>query len=229
MPDAIFFAILACACVVQAIRLGGWGWLLLWPGFAFGFLAIVYLVGGVWMFGKRADGTIDRRWGLISLPARALLLAIWHLRNRFAQADAINEIVPGLHLGRRPLRLPAGCELIVDLAGELPAVPEIRGTAGYRSFCVLDRSIGDDASFVELVRLLAADPRPKLVHCAQGHGRSAQVVIAMLVATGRAPDVAAATAQVRSRRPGISLTRSQAAQLLRCEPTLKEMAARPAA
>lgn len=178
--------------------------------------------GGVRMFGKSASGTMDGCLGWISLPARTTLLGIWHLRNCFGRANAMSEIGHGLYLGRRPLRVPEGCEVVIDLAGELPAADSVRSHEGYRSFSVLDRSVCDDDEFLELVRALASDPRPKLVHCAQGYGRSAEVVVALLVAMGQVPTIDAAIEMVRSRRPGIRLTRSQLAQLRRCEPALRE-------
>jgi protein-tyrosine phosphatase len=50
---------------------------------------------------------------------------------------------------------------------------------------------------------------PVYVHCALGHGRSATVVVAYLVATGRAATVQEGLASLRSKRPGVSLLAPQ--------------------
>lgn len=44
-----------------------------------------------------------------------------------------------------------------------------------------------------------------LVHCAQGHGRSAVVVAAWLLLKGRAQDPEEALIQIKAARPGVRL------------------------
>jgi len=49
---------------------------------------------------------------------------------------------------------------------------------------------------------------PVYVHYALGHGRSATVVVAYLLATGQAATAEEGLALVRQKRPGVGLTRS---------------------
>lgn len=56
--------------------------------------------------------------------------------------------------------------------------------------------------------------RPVLVHCAHGHGRSATVLAAILIADGRAAGVAEAEALMQAQRPRVRLNRRQRAALL---------------
>lgn len=47
--------------------------------------------------------------------------------------------------------------------------------------------------------------RPILVHCAHGHGRSATVLCAILIAEGRARGVDEAEAMLKAERPRVRL------------------------
>ena len=51
--------------------------------------------------------------------------------------------------------------------------------------------------------------RPVLVHCAHGHGRSATVLAAILIAEGRVQGVAEAEALMKKERPWVRLNRRQ--------------------
>lgn len=55
--------------------------------------------------------------------------------------------------------------------------------------------------------------RPVLVHCAHGHGRSATVLGAILIAEGLAESAADAEALMKARRPRVRLNRRQKAAL----------------
>lgn len=55
--------------------------------------------------------------------------------------------------------------------------------------------------------------RPVLVHCAHGHGRSATVLGAILIAEGLAEGAADAEALMKAQRPRVRLNRRQKAAL----------------
>ena len=59
----------------------------------------------------------------------------------------------------------------------------------------------------------AAAGRAVLVHCAHGHGRSATVLGAILIAQGLAPGAAEAEALMKVQRPRVRLNRRQKAAL----------------
>ena len=69
--------------------------------------------------------------------------------------------------------------------------------------------------FKELVNEVARLPRPVYVHCAEGHGRSATVVAALLLLTEQVSTVEEAISNVRQARPGVGLNRQQIALLRR--------------
>ncbi|HJW70804.1 MAG TPA: protein-tyrosine phosphatase family protein, partial [Candidatus Binatia bacterium] len=82
---------------------------------------------------------------------------------------------------------------------------------------------GSAPAFVELVRELRDVTGVVLVHCDSGRGRAPTMAAAMLVARGLAPDVDAALALVRERRPVSSPTRVDVAFLRAVSPALHDL------
>ena len=58
MKYAFFFLIIAAQFFVEAALLGGYFWVLAWPGFSFGLVALAYLGLGPGVFGKQASGSL---------------------------------------------------------------------------------------------------------------------------------------------------------------------------
>jgi protein-tyrosine phosphatase len=151
-------------------------------------------------------------WAIVLLlPYLAVSWLTWYASRWFTRSRTYDEVVPGVFLGRRPYRreLPPGVATVIDLTAEFPVA---RGVAvGRRYVCVptLDRMATPDAPLARLVASATDWNGPVYVHCASGHGRSAALVIALLVARGSAPDVMTAEAMVRRARPHIRLAPSQ--------------------
>jgi protein-tyrosine phosphatase len=74
---------------------------------------------------------------------------------------------------------------------------------------MLDGTASDEGQLRELLDTLAALNGGVYVHCAQGHGRSAMVVAAMLIRRRIAVDVDDAEMIIRSVRPGARLNTGQ--------------------
>ena len=222
---AILLSLIAGMFGILAVSSHSNGWrqlLFAWTAVAFAIVAAGYAGLGTRVYMKQSDGRI--RW-----PGFALLLPYhfmnWISLQLFCVIDrraAIVEIVPNVYLGRRltdfdlrSVKIP--WRGVLDLTVECHESKGLRGVAEYRNVQVLDRT----APTVEQIRSSVAwiqDVRsrgPVLVHCAFGHGRSALVVIAFVAASGFAPDVEAARALVRSKRPGIRLNRDQVEALAR--------------
>jgi protein-tyrosine phosphatase len=156
---------------------------------------------------------------LVLAPYLLLTRALWHVQRLVSREDPANEIAPGLWLGRWPRRgareLPPDTGLIVDLAAELAVASDLRRSDGRRTFFALptlDASTPEDpVVFDRAVRAVAETlpSTPVYVHCALGHGRSALLVAAVLLARGAAASAEEAEARVQAVRPGVALNKAQ--------------------
>ena len=138
--------------------------------------------------------------------------------------DAPTQIVPGLWVGGRldARSFPAGVTHVVDLVAEYPAPRWARVLPGYRTLLVLDGGKPPAPErFVELAHELRDVTGGVLVHCDSGRGRAPTMAAAILVARGVAPDVHAAVALIRARRPVASPTRTDVAFLEAVAPRLR--------
>lgn len=209
--------------VVALLSLGGalshpWlplQFLLGWSALAFGLLSLAYAGAGARLLLKRADGSLA--WpGL-------LLFAPYHGWSRFTiglvrlkHRQAYHEIVPGLYLGRK-LRFHEGERLaraglthVLDLTAELQECLPFRRLT-YRVLPVLDMTGPSQGQLREAMEFLdeALAGGSVYVHCAVGHGRSATVVAAYLLWTGRATTPEEAVRQLKAIRPRVRLSPSQ--------------------
>jgi protein-tyrosine phosphatase len=211
MKYAVVFAVFGLYLAVIGFALGYWGWALLWPALSFVIVAAAYAGLGPTVFGKRPDGRLAGWAVALLLPYLVLTWALWRWLRRLGKEPCCHEVAPGLWLGRRPLpdEVPAGVDLVVDLTAEFP---EPRGVCDGRTYlCLptLDTLAPDERAFGELVRRVAGWPGTVYVHCASGHGRSATVAAAVLIARGLAGDVNEAEAMLRRARPGVRLKKAQ--------------------
>ncbi|MES1243858.1 MAG: phosphatase PAP2/dual specificity phosphatase family protein [Acidobacteriota bacterium] len=202
---AVAYLIPGAALSVAGPVLGGWGWLLLWPGGALVLVAMIYLLGDASLF-RKEDGRIPAPafWLLFPYLAGAWINSRLWTRRKPAPA----EIGGGVLLGRIPTRRErqaARARSLVDLAAELPVDRE--GVA-YRAAPMLDLlppTVEQIDDAVAAVEELAAE-RPTLLFCALGYGRGAIVSAACLMASGRAASVDEAISGVRRARPEVVFT-----------------------
>lgn len=202
----LFGVYLACT----AWAYGGLGRLLLWPAFSFSLVGAAYAGLGPGIFGKRTNGTLAW-WAMLALlPYLVLNWLVWFL-TRFTSEDCWNRVVPGIYLGRRAYarELPADISLVVDLTAEFPEPAGVRRGRTYLTLPTLDDCPPDENAFRELVAKVVAWPGSAYIHCALGHGRSATIVAAVLLARGLAQDINAAEQLLRQARPGIRLKSRQ--------------------
>ena len=204
VPRVVLFAAAGALFVVAAAYVGNWPRLLL----------------------KRADGR--RHWwswillwpyyGLVSLTLQLYCLA----KRRPAFTEVASDVWLSRRLSARELTSSGiAWVAIVDLAAEFRRIP--LSAAVYLSLPTLD---GNPPSVEQLQRGVKwidnhRSRGPVLVHCALGHGRSACVIIAWLVSSGRANDVPSALAMLQGIRPGVGLKPGQRKRL-------DEMLANPA-
>jgi hypothetical protein len=212
----LFFATSALVQLAVALRASGW-WAVLpgWLGLSLAQVAVAYLFAGPRVLGKRADGTLHPvawLWGLPFFALQELATVVRRLRRA---EPAWNEVAPGLYLGRRcqALELPPGTRWVVDLTAEFAEPRVVREGHTYRALPTLDGCAMDPGPFALLVEELRGTEGPVFVHCAVGHGRSATVLAAVLLARGLARDVDDAEQMMQRARPLVRLGRRQRALL----------------
>jgi protein-tyrosine phosphatase len=212
----VAFAAMSAALVYLAARHGGWAWLLAWPAVSFAIVAAGYLRLGPRVMGKTQLGDFSGWSRVLLLPFRAFVLLGWYAGRLIQPGPAHAEILPGVWLGRRVSagELPPGTSIVIDLTSEIAVPRRVRDQAR-RYICLptLDRGVPDVAA-----ARAALDEAAKVtrgggvyIHCAQGFGRSAALVAAMLIRSGACRNVDDAEARLKSLRPGVRLTRQQRA------------------
>jgi protein-tyrosine phosphatase len=151
---------------------------------------------------------------LLLAPYFLTTWVVWQLQ-RIGSEDAMNEVAPGLWVGRRPYahELPPGTRLVVDLTAEFPVHSGIREGTPFVCLPTLDGTAPSTSGLDPVLERIDDEDGPVYVHCAAGHGRSATVVAAMLIRRGLARDVDQARRLLREKRPGIRLNRAQRALL----------------
>lgn len=194
---------------------------------AFALVAGAYIGAGPGLLLKRPDGRRGLAawavlWPYLLLNEVALLLA-----RRVGREAPFIRVAPNLDLGRRltareARRLDPGWVAVLDLAAELAEAALLRAVPAYGSFPVLDATAPPPAQLAAAVAWLREQTRrgPVYLHCALGHGRSATVAAAYLLATGAAPTPEAALASLQAVRPGVALNPAQRGALHRYAATL---------
>jgi hypothetical protein len=200
--------------------------LLAWGATSLSVLAVLYVLArrGVHAAPILRVGPPAAALRVLLLPYR-LVQYVWiAVRREAAQEPAAHEVAPGLFLGGRMLPWERrvvralGVTAVLDLCAERPEAPTVRAIAGgrYVAAPTLDGGTLPDAVFDAAVERVVAWRRAGarvLVHCALGHGRSASVAAAVLVAAGDAPDAAAALGRLNGVRPNVGLHDVQRASL----------------
>jgi hypothetical protein len=206
--------------------LGWWALLLFYIAASFVFLAMAYGGFGARIFGKRTDGRLRPSSWIWLGPYHALNWVSLGLYRKLSREPAFVQVVPNLFFGRwltnreARERFPAGFVGVLDLAGELGEARQFRAVPRYRSFPLLDGTApGEDALRDAVDWLREVTPiGPVYVHCALGHGRSATIVIAYLLATGVVASASEGVRLLRSLRSGVRLGSRQVERLRGLEP-----------
>jgi len=211
---ALLAALLAFLGLVTAGPTNGVSFVALYPAVSLLLMAVAYAFGRPALLGKRSDG--GRDWFLRILLGPYLLLTrlsflLYKLPGRHTPAS---EVIPNLFLGRRltaaeAVRYPGA--VVIDLAAEFSKVLVLRQPDRYLSLPVLDATAPTEEQLNTAVRWIESHipDRPVFVHCALGHGRSASVVVAYLLQTGRVGSVRDGLRLLRQGRPGVGLSASQ--------------------
>lgn len=222
------FGLMAVAMLAMALR-GGWHLLLAWPALSLGAVSIAYLTNDASWFGKRSDGSRSLLATAVLLPYLVLAYAVWRLQISLSREPAISYVNRWLALSRR-LRaheIPDSVNGVCDLTCEFVDPRSVRTRRGYRCHPILDAGACTAAELVDLARRLPPlDGEMLLVHCANGHGRTAMFAAVWLLAHGFATTADDAITMLRNARPGIRL-RSRQRRLVEDAESLLTDDARP--
>jgi hypothetical protein len=162
------------------------------------------------MCGKKTNGKTSWFRLTVNLPWLLFSWVTWLLLACISREDAMNHVTgTNVSIARWPVfgvNL-SQFEVIVDLAAEFPRFYPFDGR--YRSTPNLDG--------VELVNFLTSNELTQatkiLVHCAQGHGRSAAFVALLLGRLGYAANAHDAIARIVQARPRANMSRNQRRQV----------------
>jgi hypothetical protein len=190
--------------------------------------AAACLVGLAGVYAGKEAGFEVEEWltSERSAPSSAARAVLWPYRaaavlvmglTRLGKEPAFDAVAPGLFLGCVPFQADreklraAGVSAVLNLCAEFRGprywpgvetlrVPLLDGTAP------TPRQL---RAAVDWVAGRRGEGKIVLIHCAQGHGRSATVAAACLCALGLADTPDAAVALVRAARPGARPSRRQ--------------------
>jgi predicted protein tyrosine phosphatase/membrane-associated phospholipid phosphatase len=201
------YALGGLALVALSVATWPYGAILLWPAVAVAIVAAGYFVLGPGIFRKHS-GRLPVSARIVMAP---VLVGQWlSLQYYKRQCRAWDVAAPRVWIGRRLSDAEAeaaareGVTAVVDLSGEFSeARPFLR--LDYRQLPVLDLTAPTPAQLTEVVAFIAERVEHGIVyvHCKIGYSRSAAVVGAWLLASGRAANVDEAIAHLRSVRPAI--------------------------
>lgn len=155
------------------------------------------------------------------LVANHLALSIYRL---VGKENLMDEIVPGLYLGSKPLLVDKnklekhGIRTVLDLTAEFHAARFIRKNFIYRCLPILDNLPPSLQQIQQVVPWIQANLKQGgvLIHCAYGHSRSATLLIAYLLRAHGPADghrVLDLIAAIRLKRPRVKLRSEQLAVL----------------
>jgi protein-tyrosine phosphatase len=196
---ALRYALLSLILAALAVLLQGWAWLLAWPAVAVLIVAAAYAGLGPVALQKHAGvSSLAVHWLTAPYRAGAALSRMYFLR----QVPPAVEVAEGVWLGSINAARDTQFAAVLDLCAEIPR--QAHAAARYHNLPLLDLlppNTAEIAQGVAAIEFLRAETTgPLLVHCALGFSRSATMVAAWLVHTGRASDIASAVAQISQCR-----------------------------
>ena len=183
--------------------------LLLWPAGALGAVAAGYLGFGPGIYGKHA-GRLP--WAAPWFLAPSLLGQYLSWRHYARHCQPWDEVVPGVLVGLQLRDAEAshavrevGVSAVLDLTAEFSEDAPFL-SVNYHNLPMLDLSAPSPAQVRAAIAFIdegTAAGGTVYVHCKAVYSRSAAVVGAWLLASGRAASVPAAIAMLRAARPSI--------------------------
>jgi protein-tyrosine phosphatase len=212
-----YYAMGSIALLIAAMATTPAGLFFLWPALSLGIVAFGYFRLGASIF-RKEDGRLP--WSTRIALAPVLLgqhLSLVYYRR---QCRAWDTVVPGVLIGRllsdaeAARAVQQGVAAVLDLTGEFTEATPFCAV-NYRNIPVLDLTAPTQEQLSEAVTVMAREIKngTVYVHCKIGYSRSAAVVGAFLLATGRAATAQDAIAMLRAVRPTL-VVREEAVKAL---------------
>lgn len=204
---AAFYALGCAAAIAVAAFAWPWGAVMVYAAVSLGGVSLGYAGIGPRIY-RKGEGRLPLSARLLLGP---VLLGHWlsflHYRRQCRPWDAVT---PNVWIGRalndREARqaIEAGVSAVVDLTSEFSEAAPLRALT-YRNIPVLDLTAPTPTQMREAVDFITDHARRGVVyvHCKAGYSRSAAVVGAYLVSSGRASGAEEAVARLRAVRPAL--------------------------
>jgi protein-tyrosine phosphatase len=179
---------------------------------------LAYATGRPEGFAKRMTG--NWKWNAaLSAPFLLLSALLLVLHKRTSRENPVDEIMPGLFLGRRMTGreftswvVGRGKVSVLDVTSEF-SEPRIivQQARAWKCVPMLDGVACEPGDLCEAIVWAReqVSEGPVYVHCALGHGRSATVCAALLVSLGVCDSIEAADRWIRERRPAAGPSSAQ--------------------
>lgn len=208
----LFVAIGLAAALLSVVGRDAWSWPLAWLGADLIAVGLAYLTNYRAIFGKRDDGSLGAARVVIFLPFLLITWGAWHVVRVVSREPVVSRLKEDLLLSRRLLadELPEDVHVVIDLTAEFAEPRAMRRPGRYCLFPILDAGVPDPRLLEHFFARLPPSTT-LLVHCAQGHGRTALVAACLLLDRGLASSAEAAVGAVLSARPGAQMNRVQRA------------------
>lgn len=226
----VIFLLLGATLVVGGLRQGSnpTGVILGSAGVAFLGLALAYTMSWPGVLGKSRRGKMLLTSYLLFWPYHTFsYLSLWFYRVCVRERP-FHEAAPGLYLGGRLLPWEASelCKLnvrsVLDLTAEFSETKLLQAVPVYFCIPLLDRTAPTMPELLLGVEFIEKRLRagPVYVHCALGHGRSATVVAAWLMQSGKVGSAVEAEESLRRVRASVRLSSGQRKVLKALEQTV---------
>ena len=191
-------------------------------GIAFITVGLAFWANTPGIFMKANNGRLSFLSYLVFWPYLALNYLFLRLYRRLSQENPIDEILPGLYLGRKLLKADQatftqwGICAVVDATSEWGEARFILKNYAYLCVPVLDTCAPTRQQLHAAVAWIEAQLQHGgvFVHCTAGHGRSATIIAAYLLHIKAVAGVQEAVVLIKSNRPKIRVEKGQLAVLM---------------
>lgn len=194
-------------CLLLTVFMWPWGIIWIWPAISLTLLVSAYFGNGPGLF-RKAQGIIPLSAQIVMAPI--LIGQKFSLRYYALQCDAWNEVTDRVWIGRilskkeAKVAIGQGITHVLDMTAEFSECKPFL-QCHYQNLQVLDLTAPTPGQLKQAVTYIdqASQNGVIYIHCKIGYSRSAAVVCAWLLHSGRCRSVDEAVAFLRSKRAAV--------------------------